>query len=262
MKIFDIHAHIYPDAVAPRVVKALRDGYDGIEVKGDGRLKTLADSANRAGVTRMAVHSAATTLKQVDSVNRFVMDAVKQYPDRMLPFGTLHPEMEHPGRAVDKMVQDGFKGIKLHPELQGFKVDESKAIDLFSAAAGRLPVLLHCGDYRYDHSAPERIKRMLREVKGLKLVCAHLGGWTQWEQAAWMLMDEDVMVDSSSSLYALDEATAVGIIRGYGADRVLFGTDFPVWTPEEEVQRMMNLPLTDAEKEKIFWTNHLRLFET
>lgn len=261
MKIFDIHAHIYPDAVAPKAVRALRDGYDGIEVHGDGRLETLKMRAKTAGVTKMAVHSVATTPKQVDKVNRFIMDAAKADPELLVPFGALHPEMEHPERAVDRMVRDGFKGIKLHPELQGFKVDESKAIDLFSAAAGRLPVLLHCGDYRCDNSAPERIKRMLREVKGLKLVCAHLGGWTQWEQAAWMLMDEDVMVDSSSSLYALDGKTALGIIRGYGADRVLFGTDFPVWTPEKEVERMLELPLTEAEREKIFWTNHLKIIE-
>lgn len=261
MRIFDIHAHIYPDAVAPRAVQALRDGYDGIEVHGDGRLETLKKQAKMAGITQMAVHSVATAPKQVDSVNRFVMSAARENPGLIVPFGALHPDMERPERAVEQLVKDGFMGIKLHPELQGFKVDESKAVDLFSAAAGKLPVLLHCGDYRCDNSAPERIRRMLREVKGLKLVCAHLGGWTQWEQAAWMLMDEDVMVDSSSSLYALDEATALSIIRGYGADRVLFGTDFPVWTPEKEVERMLRLPLTESEREKIFWNNHSRLFE-
>lgn len=261
MKIFDIHAHIYPDAIAQRAVKALRDGYDGIKVKGDGRLETLVRSAKAAGVTRMAAHSVATTVKQVESVNRFVMDAARAYPELIVPFGALHPQMEHPEQAVDRMMADGFKGIKLHPELQGFKVDETKAIDLFSAAAGKLPVLLHCGDYRCDHSAAERIKRMLREVKGLKLVCAHLGGWTQWEQAAWMLMDEDVWVDTSSSLYAMDAATAVGIIRGYGTDRVVFGTDYPVWDVKEEVERFLQLPLTDAERERILWGNQERLFE-
>ena len=158
------------------------------------------------------------------------------------------------------MAAEGFKGVKLHPELQGFKADEPRGIELFRACAGRLPVLLHCGDYRSDHSAPERIIRMLRQVKGLRLVCAHLGGWTQWEQAAWMLKDEDVLVDSSSSLYALDAATAVGILRSYGADRVLFGSDFPVWDPAEEVRRLVQLPLKDAEKEKILWSNAEGLF--
>lgn len=45
-------------------------------------------------------------------------------------------------------------------------------------------------------------------------------------------------------------------------DRVLFGSDYPMWTPNEEVQRFLALPLTDGEKEKILWTNHLNLLET
>lgn len=262
MKIFDVHAHIYPDAIAPRAVKALRDGYDGIEVKCDGRLDTLTAIADDAGIAKIAVHAAATAVKQVDSVNRFVMESARAHPGRIVPFGTLHPDMDRPDRAAAQLAAEGFKGIKLHPELQGFKVDETRAIDLFAAVAGKLPVLLHCGDYRFDHSAPERIQRMLKQVPGLTLICAHLGGWTQWEQAAWMLRDEAVLVDSSSSLYALDPSTAAGIIRSYGADRVLFGSDYPVWNPAEEVQRLLQLPLTDAEKEKILWSNAAKLFET
>ena len=66
-------------------------------------------------------------------------------------------------------------------------------------------------------------------------------------------------MDTSSSIYALDAPTAVGIIRGYGVDRVLFGSDYPMWTPAEEVRRFLALPLTDDERERILWTNHLAL---
>lgn len=259
MKIFDIHAHIYPDEIAPRAVKAISKGYDDIEVHGDGTAGMLDRCAEEAGIARMAVHSVATTKHQVESINRFVLSAAGRDPERMVPFGALHPDTEHPERAVDALVAGGFKGVKLHPEFQGFRVDEPRAIDMFGALAGRLPVLLHCGDYRCDHSAPERIRRMLREVRGLKLVCAHLGGWTNWEEAASQLMYEDVWVDTSSSIYAMDAETAAGIIRGYGADRVVFGTDYPVWDPRTEVERFMSLPLTEAEQRKILWTNHLRL---
>lgn len=76
-----------------------------------------------------------------------------------------------------------------------------------------------------------------------------------------MLIGENIRVDLSSSLYALDAPTAVNILRGYGTERVLFGTDYPMWEPAEEVERFLRLPLTDGEKEKILWTNHLSLFK-
>ena len=259
MKIFDIHAHIYPDAIADRAVYAISHAYDDIEVRNDGRLTTLLKRMDEAGVTRCAAHSVATTPHQVDSINHFVLDAAHAHPERLVPFGTLHPDTPWPDRAVDQMVTDGFRGVKLHPEFQGFKVDDPRALDMFSAIAGRLPVLLHCGDYRCDNSAPERIKRMLREVKGLTLICAHLGGWTTWEAAAAELIGQDVWVDTSSAIYALDAPTSVNIIRGYGTDRVLFGTDYPMWTPREEVERFLRLPLSDDEKERILWRNHLAL---
>ena len=75
MKIFDIHAHIYPDAVAPRAVKAMRDGYDGMEVRNDGRLDTLLKKSAAAGISRSAVHSVATSARQAGSINRFVLES-------------------------------------------------------------------------------------------------------------------------------------------------------------------------------------------
>lgn len=261
MKIFDIHAHAYPDAIAPRAAKAMRDGYDNLEILCDGRLDTLLERSAAAGISRTAIHAAATNPRQTASVNRFIMDSAKAHPDRLLPFAAMHPAMPDMEETAARLAAEGFAGVKLHPELQGFKVDEPGAIALFRALAGKLPVLLHCGDCRCDHSAPERIQRMLKQVPGLTLICAHLGGWTKWEEAASMLIGEDVWVDTSSSLYALDAPTAVGILRGYGVGRVLFGTDYPVWDPAEEVRRFLSLPLTVAEQEKILWTNHLELFK-
>lgn len=259
MKIFDIHAHIYPDPLAARVVRALRDGYDGIAVECDGRLDTLLAQSACASVTAMAIHSAATSAKQVPSINRFMLAAAQAHPEKLVPFAALHPDMPDPDASVAQLAADGFAGLKLHPELQGFYVDEPRAIGLFRAAAGRLPVLLHCGDPRWDHSSPARIRRMLRQVPGLTLICAHLGGWSRWQESAAELAGEDVHVDTSSALYALDPDTAVGIIRAYGVDRVHFGTDYPVWNPSGEVERFLRLPLTDAERERILWRNSMEL---
>ncbi len=259
MHIFDIHAHIYPDAIAEHAVQAISSTYGNIEITNDGRLDTLLAEMDEAGVERFCAHSVATTPHHADSINRFVMASAKAHPDRIVPFGSVHPDSPNLADMVDELKDKGFRGIKLQPEFQSFFVDEPRAVDMFRAIAGKLPVLLHCGDPRVDNSAPERILRMLDQVPDLTLICAHLGGWTNWENAAKVLTGADIWVDTSSSLYALDNDTAVDIIRGYGVDRVLYGCDYPVGTPKEELKRFMALPLTEDEREKILWSNHLKL---
>ena len=66
---------------------------------------------------------------------------------------------------------------------------------------------------------------------------------------------ENVYVDTSSSLYALSPEEGRRIIRHYSRDRVLFGTDYPMWRPKEELERFRNLKLTDEEEEKILCLN-------
>ena len=63
------------------------------------------------------------------------------------------------------------------------------------------------------------------------------------------------MVDTSSSFYWLKPERALEIIRAFGADRVLFGTDYPMWNPAEELERFHRLLLTDEEEEKILCLN-------
>lgn len=258
MKIFDIHTHIYPDALALRATSAISKGYDDFPVADDGRLETLVRRLDEAGVTQAAIHSVATMAHQVESINRFILTSAQAHPGKLIPFASLHPDVPE---AAEGLAEAGFMGVKLHPEFQGFKVDEPRAVEMFAALAGRLPVLLHCGDYRCDNSAPERIRRLKRQLPELKLVCAHLGGWTTWESAAAELVGADVWVDTSSTLYALDAQTTATLIRGYGVERAVFGSDYPMWNVAGEVERFLQMPLTDGEKERILWGNHLELFQ-
>ena len=60
-------------------------------------------------------------------------------------------------------------------------------------------------------------------------------------------------LDISSTLMFLDKKTAEGYINHYGAERLAFGTDYPVWNPEREVELFLSLDITDAQKEQIAW---------
>ena len=67
-------------------------------------------------------------------------------------------------------------------------------------------------------------------------------------------------MDSSSSLFALSPEEAAALVRLYGADRVLFGVDYPMWTPGEELNRFLALPLTEEERERVLYKNAAALY--
>ena len=79
--------------------------------------------------------------------------------------------------------------LKLHPDFQKFNADSPEAFKIYELMEGRLPLLIHCGDARYDYSAPERIKRIHDNFPKLKLLAAHLGGYQQWDAAEKTLAD-------------------------------------------------------------------------
>ena len=77
-----------------------------------------------------------------------------------------------------------------------------------------------------------------------------------WDDAMRILPDfPNVTVDTSSSFQFLSVERALEIIRAYGAERVMFGTDYPFWTPDHDLACMEKLGLSPEELEMIFWKN-------
>ena len=115
-----------------------------------------------------------------------------------------------------------------------------------------MPIVIHTGDKRYNYYHPEQMKRVLDAFPNLTCICAHLGGWSEWDDAYKSLAKYDnVYVDTSSSLYAMEPEHAAKIIRQYATERVMFGTDYPMWNAKEELERIAAVPLTDRERELI-----------
>lgn len=259
MTIIDTHAHIYPDKIALRAAQSIGDFYH-IPMEQDGTVGSLLAAGAEAGISRHLVHSVAVTWERVRSINDFIAASVAAQPERFVGFGTMHPEHPEMEKELDRLMGLGLRGVKLHPDFQHFRLDDPSALHLFRAMAERkLPLLVHTGDKRYDYSNPERMARALDSVPQLQAICAHLGGWSVWS-SGWKLLSgrENVYVDCSSSLYALEKEEAVEIIRHYGADKVFFGTDYPMWKPSEEVTRFLALPLTETEQEMILHGNFER----
>ena len=125
-----------------------------------------------------------------------------------------------------------------------------------------LPVYAHTGDYRYDRSNPDRTVNVLKAFPKLKFVGPHFGGWSVWKDALKTLPEyENITVDTSSSLFWMDDEFAREIIRAYGSKRVMFGTDTPMWRHKTELDRMNSLGLTDEELKDIMWRTCAKLLD-
>ncbi len=261
-RIIDSHCHIYPDRIAPSAVEAVERFYDYLPRKPwDGTVSGLLRSGGEAGITHFVVFSVATNARQVPVINRFTADAAAASGGRMTGLGALHPDSDDFARDLSEIERLGLKGVKLHPDIQRFRADDPRAMEIYALCEGRLPVCIHAGDSRYDYSNPDRICRIPEAFPRLQLVAAHLGGWSVWEPAAEKLSAyPNVMVDCSSSLYWLKPEAARRVIRLYGSERVLFGTDYPFWPQGREIRDLLALGLEREEYENIFWRNAARLY--
>ena len=259
-RIIDSHCHVYPDKIAQKASDATATFYE-LPPSLDGRISTLLEHGERAGIEHFIVQSVATTPKQVSSINNFIAQAVAESGGRFTGLGTLHPDSEDMKADVDEIIALGLKGVKLHPDIQKVKLDDPRMHKMYELCEGRLPMLLHTGDCRYDNSNPNRLIPILEKYPNLTVIGAHFGGWSIWEEATKQLYSyKNFLVDCSSSLYAISKEKAKELILAYGTDRVLFGTDYPLWTPEEEIERFMSLDLTDEQREDILYNNTAKLF--
>lgn len=260
--VIDTHCHIYPDKIALKAAKGIGTFYD-TEMAFDGRLDTLKAVSARAHVVHSVIFSVATTPHQVHSINTFIAENVRQSGGRFTGLGTLHPDSETMEADIDELQSLGLKGVKLHPDVQQFPIDGEAGRLICALCQERgLPLLLHAGDYRYDYSNVNRLIPLLRDFPKLQMIGAHFGGWSVWAQAAEALHGfPNITVDASSTFHWVSRDTAKKLIALYGADRVLFGSDFPMWDPKDEIEYLLSLGLTDGELEHIFYKNAQRMFD-
>ena len=117
------------------------------------------------GVERAVVFSTATAPHQVEIINRFIRDTCRENP-QLIGVGTMHPDYPDFEGEVKRMKESGLVGIKLHPDIQRFKLDDERLLPLYEImSAENLFLIAHTGDYRYATTTP------------------HPGAWPMWQGA-------------------------------------------------------------------------------
>ena len=262
MEIIDAHAHIYPEKIASKATRAIGDFYDIEMEMPAGTSERLIAEGRKAAITRFLVHSCATKSQQVRSINEFIKGEMDKYP-QFIGFMTLHQDLteEEINNEVIWCLDNGFKGVKLHPDFQKFYIDSKEAEKFYRAVGDRLPILFHAGDDRYEFSKPERLANMAKKYPKVNFIGAHFGGYRCWEEVDVYKGLDNVYFDTCSSLPFITAEYARKIMDKLGVEKFFFGTDFPMWDAEREMERFNNIKMTDSEREGVLAGNVKKLLK-
>lgn len=258
-EIIDAHAHIFPEKIAQNATINIGHFYD-LPMESCGISKELINSGNKIGVSQYLVCSTATTPHQISSINAFIANECQQN-NSFYGLGTTHPNSENIESDIKQIKSLGLHGVKLHPDFQNFNADSPEAFKIYEIIEDDLPLLIHCGDNRYDYSAPQRIANIHKNFPKLKLHAAHLGGYQRWKEAEECLSGlENVAFDISSSMAFMPAERTIHMIKKYGIENCFFGSDFPMWSHEEELKRFLDLGFSEKENKLILAENFKRFY--
>ncbi len=268
MRIIDAHVHLYPPEVnrlpaawaeerrEPRWAKlCTRWRGDGKPVQTFPTVEQLLRAMDAAGVEKSVLlgwywEQAENCAMQ----NRFYAECVRAHPDRLTAFATLQAAAGAGVLEIVKRARDeGFIGLgELSPHSRHFACDDAVWREVLALAGElKLPVNLHVtdpGSRRYPgrvETPLEDFLRMARDFPGTTFILAHWGGGLAFEPGD--SLPANLLFDTAASplLYGA-EAWARGM-AGAGAERILFGTDYPlVLYPKNETQPGMTGLLGEA----------------
>lgn len=261
--VIDFHTHIFPDKIAAKTIEHLAQ-VGGITAATDGTLSGLLSSMERCGVDLSVILPVATKPSQFESIQSFAKSINEQYPGRLISLGGIHPDCEDYKKELDIIKEMGFKGIKIHPDYQGVMIDDIRFMRIIEYASElELIVLTHAGiDIGLPnpvHCPPKKMRKVLDEIKPKKMVLAHLGGWSQWDEVYGYLAGEDVFLDTAFIYNDITGEQFLKILEKHGSDKILFATDSPWSDMGKGVGWIRKLSLPQSVEEDILSGNAKRL---
>ncbi|MBP3705582.1 MAG: amidohydrolase [Clostridia bacterium] len=262
MKIFDMHTHCFPDALAPKALPRLAEICKS-PYFGTGTYDDLCEKMLAAGCSGAMLLHIATKPTQMTSVNNFAAACQK---GNFYCFGSVFPTAENAVEELHRIKALGLKGVKLHPDYQGFFVDDPAVFPVYQTAAElRLPITFHAGYDPYSpdvvHCPPKALAEIADRFPELTIIAAHMGGMRMDAEVEKHLVGKpNVYFDTAYATYSMDAARCGELIRRHGVDKVFFATDFPWSAVETELSQLRQCGFTEGELEQIGSKNMERVF--
>ncbi len=267
--IIDFHTHIFPDKIAQATIAALSKSAS-IPPHSDGTKRALCESMSKNGIDICVNLPVLTKAKQFDSIFKFAkaLNEENSTQSGIFSFCGFHPDIEDYKEKLTQIKENGFLGIKIHPDYQGTFFDDERYIRILSYAKKlELITVTHAG---FDGAfvgqevkcTPVRAMRLLDAIGGYeKLVFAHLGGNEMFAEAYGELAGEKVYFDTSYVLPFTTEKQFKMMVEKHGEDKILFATDSPWQGQGIMVDILKKYALGKEPEEKILCENARKLLK-
>ena len=173
------------------------------------------------------------------------------------------PDKPSVREELERIKSLGLKGVKLHPDYQGFSVDDEKMFPIYKKISQLgLITVFHAGfDYGFPPpygATPEKMIKALKQFDS-PVIAAHWGGIDCYQEVLDILCKENIYFDTSFGYSMMPKYYAEKILEKHGTDKILFGTDSPWHNAEVENRLLSTLNLSKEDMEKITHKNAEKL---
>lgn len=259
--LIDFHTHAFPEKIAEKAIEKLAFVSGGLTPYTDGTVSGLKESMKNSGVNASVVLNIATNAHQQKSVNDFAI-SINNNKD-IFAFGSVFPFSDDALCELERIKEMGLKGVKLHPDYQGFNVDDIRLKPLYKKISELgLITVFHTGlDYGFAPpygATPEKMATAL-EWFSTPVVAAHWGGINCGDEVIKHLCGKNIYFDTSMGYGMMPKYYAQKIMELHTPDRMLFGTDTPWHTPDMEKRLLNTLNLSNDDMDKITHKNAMKL---
>lgn len=260
--IIDTHLHVFPDNLAEKAITKLSKN-SHLTPFTNGTISDTLSKMDKYNIDKAVCLNIAVKPNQDKKVNDF---AIKNNSDRLIMFGSINPYSDNIENELKRLVDNGIKGIKLHPLYQGFKVDDPICDKLYSLCEKLgVRIAFHAGfDTAYpfkNNASPKRLRKVLLKYKNLKVQLAHLGGMMKWRAVYHNLCGLNCYFDLGMVAGYIKPKQALKIIDKHGIDKIMFATDCPWNNFEKTLNFLDSLGLSEENKEKILYKNALKFLD-
>ena len=275
--IIDAHCHILPDRFAQHHdrLRAQDATFAALFPDSNPRManaKKLVAAMDRSGVDRAVIMGMGWVSQELAvEANDYIIQSIASYPDRLIGFCSVNPAWgDEATSEIRRCAAEGLRGVgELHPDTQDFDITDRSNLALTMDTAKELgfPVVVHASEpvgHQYPgkgQTTPDKLYRFIENFPENTIICAHWGGGLPF----YALMPEvpevlsNTYFDTAASPF-LYRPDVFNIVAGLvGAEKILFGTDYPLISQRRLVRQVEQSGLDSPAKEAILGGNAARL---